>query len=185
MAYLQQKNAPLAILDIGCGNGWFTNKMASVNLNYTVIGTDINTPELEQATRVFKTKNLQFIHADIFNTEQFNEQFNIITLNACVQYFPDFKALIIRLKSFLKPKGEVHIIDSAFYKDGEIISARKRSEKYYSDLGFPEMAQNYFHHARTNIKDFEILYRPKNLVFSKLLNIKDSPFCWYKIAFNS
>ena len=183
--YLQHKKTPLTILDIGCGNGWFTNKMASVNDKNTAIGVDINTPELAQAARLFNSKNLQFVYADIFKTESFNAQFNLITLNACVQYFPNFEELLSRVTSFLKPQGEVHIIDSPFYKNHDIHDARKRTETYYTDLGFPDMANNYFHHSKSYLKDFEVLYNPKKTVLSQLLNIKDSPFCWYRLVINS
>jgi len=98
-----------------------------------------------------------------------------------VQYFPDFKLLLSNLKSFLKPQGEIHIIDSPFYKQNEIADAKQRTITYYTDLGFPEMASNYFHHLKSAIQDFEVLYKPKNRFFSKILSRKESPFYWLRL----
>ncbi|WP_055443820.1 hypothetical protein [Lacinutrix himadriensis] len=108
----------------------------------------------------------------------------MITLNACVQYFSGFKVLLSTLKTFLKPKGEIHIIDSLFYKPIDIADAKKRTLSYYTQLGFPEMASLYFHHSEENIQGFEVLYKKKNKILRKVLNVKDSPFCWYKTTGN-
>ena len=53
--YLQNKNIG-SILEIGCGNGWFTNFLS--NYCKEAIGQDINCTELEQAARIFKKENL-------------------------------------------------------------------------------------------------------------------------------
>ncbi len=167
----------ISILDVGCGNGWFSNLMA-LN-NNKVIGLDINIPELEQAARVFKKENLQFVYGDLFKIDApFKNQFNIIVLNASVQYFEDFEALLSQLKKFLTANGEIHIIDSPFYDLNEVAHAKKRTEDYYSKLGFPEMAKYYFHHSIDVIKDFKILHRSKNDIWSKFLGRKDIPFPW-------
>ena len=179
LTYLSTKTTALHILDVGCGNGWFTHKMATLSNHLTVVGLDVNPPELEQAHTVFKAENLQYVYADIFEgQEHFKQQYDLITLNACVQYFEDFKALFSVLKSFIKPKGEIHILDSFFYPENEIVNAKKRTFQYYESLGFPEMASNYFHHSLNSIADFDVLYRPKNGIFQKLFRKKDTPFMW-------
>ena len=58
--YLQKKNKPLSILEIGCGNGWLSAKMAGLN-GALVTGLDANKPEIEQARRVFKNSSVRFI----------------------------------------------------------------------------------------------------------------------------
>ncbi len=166
-----------SILDVGCGNGWFSN-LITIN-NNSVVGIDINVTELEQAARVFKKENLQFVYGDIFKIDEvFKNKFDIIVLNASIQYFENFNALITKLKTFLNPKGEIHIIDSPFYNDRELSNAKKRTEDYYGQLGFPEMAKYYFHHSIENLKDFKIMYSPKNDFRNKFFGAKDSPFLW-------
>ena len=177
--YLESKNKDLSILDIGCGNGWFTNQLASISKENKIIGLDVNTEELEQAVRLFETEKTCFLYGDVFKLEDFRAQFDIITLNASVQYFSDFTKLITVLVNFLKINGEIHIIDSPFYEEKEIEKAKLRTELYYTNLGFPEMAKNYFHHKKGDLKDFVILYKPKGFIAQKLSK-KSTPFLWLK-----
>ncbi len=182
ITYLKNKSEGLLILDIGCGNGWFSNLISDFSIKNQIIGLDINKEELEQATRVFNKENLQFVYGDIFDLKNiFFNKFDIICLNASIQYFSDFNKLITLLKQFLKINGEIHIIDSPFYEEKEIKKAKLRTELYYTNLGFLEMKKNYFHHKKTDIKDFIILYKPKGYIIRKISK-KDTPFMWLKYS---
>ncbi len=183
--HLKKKKKPLQILDIGCGNGWFTNQMAATSENHSVVGLDINSLELEQAARIFKGGNLHFVYGDIFSLKSlFSHQFDIITINATIQYFRNFGKLISLLKLSLKPRGELHIMDSPFYRDHEIDAAKNRTIQYYTNLGFPQMAEHYFHHSMAEIKEFEIRYRPGRSLLQRFVGRKDSPFMWLKYVGN-
>ncbi|MFC4721293.1 class I SAM-dependent methyltransferase [Geojedonia litorea] len=179
--YLKSKPQNISILDIGCGNGWFTHLMAEVPNCKNIIGLDINTFELEQAARVFKKHNLKFIYADIFKVpSEFNTKFDIITLNATIQYFKDFNETISLLISFLKIHGELHLLDSPFYKKSKLKSAKHRTLNYYTRLGYPEMANYYHHHCFDDLVDFEIIYEPKRVTWRRLIGKRKSPFLWAK-----
>ena len=175
LRYLKGKNSK-SILDVGCGNGWFSNKMAET-IDVQITALDINEIELEQADRLFQQKNLQFTYADLFNCDLPNAPFDIIIFNSSVQYFNDINHLIKRLKTLLSDDGEIHILDSPFYKSDELEAARERTQEYYSSIGCPGMAKNYFHHEIDAIRSFHTLYRP-----NRLLNLVSgrsmSPFLW-------
>jgi SAM-dependent methyltransferase len=196
--YLSQKNTSLKILDLGCGNGWLSNFLAQDN--HTVFSVDQNKIELKQAARVFSSSaedggssgrkedggrsagKLAFLETDIFFAPFPKESFDIILISSAVQYFPDLSKLLKTLLTYLKPNGEVHIVDSAFYTDDEIQQAICRSEEYYSSLGFPEMSKYYFHHRISELEKFSVkwMYRP-NLFMLKTKQIFgkiDSPFPW-------
>src|SRR5271157_59561 len=53
IAYLGRKRRNLRILEVGCGNGWLSAKMAAIP-KARVTGLDINQVEIAQANRVFK-----------------------------------------------------------------------------------------------------------------------------------
>ncbi|AXG69448.1 bifunctional 3-demethylubiquinone-9 3-methyltransferase/ 2-octaprenyl-6-hydroxy phenol methylase [Kordia sp. SMS9] len=180
LTHIAEENDPMNILTIGCGNGWFSNKIAEVDTKHEVIGLDVNREELEQAARVFKRKNLRFVYADIFKvSEYFQRKFDIITLNGAIQYFEDFEGLIYLLATFLAIGGEIHIIDSPFYKTEEIEAAKERTKAYYTALGVPEMIENYHHHNEKLVQNFDVWYRYKKNILHKILGKKDSPFSWY------
>ena len=101
-----------------------------------------------------------------------------------MQYFEDFDLLINRLLKLLKTTGEIHIIDSPFYQENELESAKERTAKYYMELGFPEMSKHYYFHSWSTIFKFnyEILYKVKaRICISRLLGKQDMPFPWIKI----
>lgn len=179
--YVESKKTNF-IMDIGCGNGWFTNHIAST-VDAEVHGIDINPNELEQAARVFQRKNLTFFYADIFKAKtQFSQKYDLITLNACVQYFKDILQLLDLLKTFLTINGEIHIIDSPFYDAPQNQAAKKRTQEYYQQIGVPEMTNYYFHHSNDILKEATVLYSPKKGIFNRVFSSKDSPFHWVKFS---
>lgn len=177
--YLNSKDNALQILDIGCGNGWFSHLM-SLNGKNHVTGQDINAPELEQAARVFAKSNLEFVYANLFEKTELNyKKFDVIVFNSCLQYFENLDALFQLVETFLTPTGEIHIIDTPFYNSQEMPKAKQRTQDYFSKLGFPEMSRNYFHHRFEDLPAYEIMHSPPKS-FLKYFK-KDSPFYWIRI----
>ena len=182
--YLNFKKQNLNILDLGCGNGWFSGQL-SKSFNHFFYCVDVNLTELKQGRKNFKSDKLKFIYSDIYSSKIPNSYFDIIIVNAAVQYFPDFKKLINRLLVLLDGKGEIHLIDSPIYFEDEAKKAKQRTLNYYSLLGFPEMSDNYFHHSWNELKEFKykILYDPlANMNRFKRVFTKDSPFPWISIT---
>jgi SAM-dependent methyltransferase len=183
--YLNRLPRPIRILDLGCGNGWFSRHLSALR-DVDVWGADRNLVELTQAARLFPRPNLLFLSGDIFQSPFPAEAFDIILLTSVVQYFPDLGALVGQLRSLLRPQGAVHIIDSPFYEIAELPAAQERTKAYYASLGFPTMADHYFHHSYAELEPFSPTwhYRPDTVraQLSKLLGIATSPFPWLSIC---
>lgn len=182
--YLSQRPKPLSILDLGCGNGWLSNLLR--RSGHCVIGLDQNRYELKQAARVFSQQaGLSFLEADVFAAPFVAETFDVILLASVVQYFHDLTVLLSVLLRYLKRQGEIHIIDSPLYSDAERDHAANRSFQYYASLGFPQMAEHYFHHGPSDLRGFrpKTLYQghPLTLRINQLLGRVDSPFPWIMI----
>jgi SAM-dependent methyltransferase len=178
LGHLAAKKQRLDILEIGCGNGWLSHRLAALP-GTKVTGLDINFTELQQAARVFNDDpNLDFIHGDIRTGILEDRRYDDIVFAAAIQYFPSLKKLIHYALSFLKPGGEIHIMDTHFYRPGEIAVAKRKTFAYYSSLGYPEMADFYFHHNADDLRSFHhsILYNPNNLR-NRWIGTKD-PFPW-------
>lgn len=181
LPYIQLYNAGARCLDLGCGNGWFTNQVRMALPASRVTGLDINLTELKQARRIFDYENLTFAYGDIFECHaQFINAFDLIILNASIQYFPSISELMQVLKPCLRKGGEIHILDSPFYHKEMVTSARNRSRMYFKRIGFPEMSKFYYHHTFQEIQHFEILYRPKGTLIRKIIGKADSPFLWLR-----
>ncbi|HYJ38931.1 MAG TPA: class I SAM-dependent methyltransferase, partial [Chitinophagaceae bacterium] len=182
--YLRLLDKGLDILEIGCGNGWLSNKLATIPRS-NVTGIDVNGVELEQAKRVFgDSNNLRFLHGDIRNGLLENELFDIIVFAASIQYFENLQEILLCAIHHLNSRGCIHIIDSCFYNAGEVNNARKRSKSYFNKIGFPEMTAYYFHHSINDLKNFN--YR---IVYDSRANFpqtqkRDRLFPWICIEEN-
>ena len=188
LKYINQKEE-LKILDIGCGNGWFTNFISSAENLVEVIGIDINLFELKQANDAFsQNKKIKWIYGDLFNYKLDHFRFDIIVLNGCIQYFEDFEKLINRLLDLCNKEGEIHILDSPFCKnENDKKMSILRSNEYYKKLGCDDMLNKFTPHTVSQVKkyNFEILKKPTlttkiltKISFQKIIN---NPFMWIKI----
>ncbi|HTR29097.1 MAG TPA: class I SAM-dependent methyltransferase [Puia sp.] len=110
--YLSIHKKAAGILEIGCGNGWLSHRLADVP-GSRVIGLDPNLGELRQAARVFrKQRNLKFIYGEFFSDVLKELSFDIIVVAATLQYFPSLPELIRNALTYLRPHGELHLLDS-------------------------------------------------------------------------
>jgi ubiquinone/menaquinone biosynthesis C-methylase UbiE len=187
-AYLVQKAKPLMILELGCGNGWLSNRLAQIS-GCTIYAVDLNRKELEQGARVLsETHSLKFIYGNIFEDIFRPARFDLILLASSVQYFPDLNSLLQRLIGLLKQDGEIHLIDTPFYSEESAGDAKRRSADYYQNLGYPEMVRHYYQRRWTELAEFEynIKYDPKSYIVKfrrRFLKEIVSPFPWIVIRF--
>ncbi len=175
--YLSYKKRALNILEVGCGNGWLSYQLSKIPGSH-VVGIDINKTEVDQAKRVFASiENLEFLFGEIIDENIHQRKFDIIVFAASIQYFPSLNEIIPMSIQLLKKEGEIHIIDSHFYRSSELEAARSRTLQYYHSLQISGMPKHYFHHCVDELKPFDhkILYNP-NLLINKLA-IKN-PFPW-------
>jgi SAM-dependent methyltransferase len=180
--YLSGRRKSFEILDIGCGNGWLTHHLAEIP-GSTVTGMDINFTELQQAARVFSNDpNLRFIHGDIRSGILGGErQFDCIVFSASIEYFQSLKKIIHYSLSYLKPGGEIHLLDSPLYRPDQIERAKRQSQAYFASFGYPEMTDYYFHHNIFDLRSFhhDLLHNPQS-VRSRFLRV-NNPHPWIRI----
>jgi ubiquinone/menaquinone biosynthesis C-methylase UbiE len=183
--HLSRKRGLLQILDLGCGNGWFSAQLEK-NFKHQYYCVDINLPELLLGAKIFNSENLKFILADIFEISFPRSSFDLIIFNSSIQYFKDLRILMREMFYLLKNDGEIHIIDSPIYYRSELDYEKTRSVNYYNTLGLPEMNENLFHHTYESLTDYrhQIHFNPKSIT-NRIFNFafsKDSPFPWIMIT---
>lgn len=161
--HLKQQPGALDILEVGCGNGWLSAYLATANPDWQVTATDINMVELEQAKRVFgHLPNLQLVPGNLDADILAGKTFDVIVFAASVQYFASLKDIMDTALDHSSIRGEVHIIDTAFYQLHELAAARQRTLDYYASQGCAEMASRYFHHSLQELEGFQykVLHKP-------------------------
>lgn len=184
ISYLKKKRIR-NIVEVGCGNGWLTNYLFK-SLQVDCCGIDINETELKQAANVFSPNNeIIFAHADILSPVFKNVFADIIVMASVIQYFPEPEILLAKLQSLLTPEGEIHVLDSPFYRGEDIVFARERSLQYFNESGNTGMQTYYHHHSWKCIENFnhEILYNPESITGkARRFFLKDTPFPWIKVV---
>lgn len=176
--HLLNKKRELNILEVGCGNGWLCAQLSKIP-GSNVAGIDINKTELDQANRVFgHIENIEFFNCEILDQYIKSEKFDAIVFAASIQYFPSLDEILIPALQALDTSGEIHILDSFFYKSSDLETARKRSFEYYQSIQFPEMTKHYFHRCFEELKSYnhKIFYNPASMINHFIKN--KNPFPW-------
>lgn len=181
--YIRGMKRPVRILEVGCGNGWLAHRLAEIP-GTAVTGFDINQEELRQAMRVFgKKPNLQFRSVNPFSFKKNEKHYDVVVFAASLQYFPSLDAIMCDALGHLKPGGSVHIIDTPFYASEEVPAARQRTIDHFTALGFPGMADYYFHHSLVTLSkfDYSVLYDPQSWPNKLFGGQGRNPFYWIMI----
>lgn len=114
--YLTLHQRAASILEIGCGNGWLCHQLSTVP-GSRVVGLDLNLNELRQAARVFRQQpNLKFIYGDFYSTVLQDLSFDVIVMAATIHHFPSPHQTIKDALAYLRPRGELHLLDSVLYR---------------------------------------------------------------------
>jgi hypothetical protein len=80
----------------------------------------------------------------------------------------------------LTATGEIHIIDTHFYKPGNVLGAKLRTEKYFQGKSIVGMEDFYFHHTYNELAgyQYQVLYKPSR--FWQFF-FQQNPFPWIRI----
>ncbi len=91
------------ILDLGCGDGTNTARMAELVPGGRVVGIDASRGMIEVA-RPKETHNLRFILMDI-NALEFVEEFDVVYSNATLHWVKDHRRLLKNVRAALRNEG--------------------------------------------------------------------------------
>jgi trans-aconitate 2-methyltransferase len=101
------------VLDIGCGDGRLTARIADAVPQGTVIGFDKSGSMIETAKQTFKNKsNLRFLNQDAQDAvfyKQFPEAFDLVTSFTVLHWVPDQKTVLNGILYALKRGGKFYL----------------------------------------------------------------------------
>lgn len=99
---------PTHILDLGCGTGFFTKKLAKQFPNSQIIAIDISDPMIGLAKRVNNIKNINYIQSNI-SDYQFSEKEDILFSNAAFQWVNSPRSIFKTISDCAKPGFKAYI----------------------------------------------------------------------------
>jgi ubiquinone/menaquinone biosynthesis C-methylase UbiE len=102
----------MTVLDIGCATGFISKDIATiVGENGKVTAID-NTASLILSGKEShqNVMNLELIHVDLFDFNP-EEKFDLIVSARVLQWLSNPKEALIKIKSLLKPNGQISILD--------------------------------------------------------------------------
>ena len=94
------------ILDIGCGTGHYTRLLHGRYPAAQITAIDLSATMIDEARRKLATPSVEFIVADA-ETMQFDAPFDLITSNACFQWFANLDGTIARCDEALTEDGRL------------------------------------------------------------------------------
>ena len=95
----------LRVVDLGCGTGELTARLAEYLPDSFVIGID-NSPQMLERAQQYERPNLRFELASI---EELDDEWDLIFSHAAIHWVEDHETLIPRLLSHLRPGGQLAV----------------------------------------------------------------------------
>ncbi|MGJ1225756.1 class I SAM-dependent methyltransferase [Sphingobacterium siyangense] len=101
----------MEILDVGCGTGTLTNEVASYIGDGTITGLDNTQSFIDSGNeRYGSTQNLNLVCSNIFDYQP-PHPFDLIITARTMQWLSDIPRALGLFKSWLKPGGQISILD--------------------------------------------------------------------------
>jgi len=156
----------LKVVDLGCGTGELTSRLAAMLPNSDVTGMDSSAQMLEKAAS-HSGPGLRFEHGD---QAQLAGSWDLIFSNAALQWSENHEELIPHLFERLAPGGQIAVqvpsnhnhISHQLYRETAnekpFKSALKGFQRYAPVLSIDEYARLFFESGAENIVVFERVY---------------------------
>ncbi|MCX7954406.1 MAG: class I SAM-dependent methyltransferase [Bacteroidales bacterium] len=144
-------------LDIACGSGYGTSYLAK-HAKY-VYGIDIDSETINENKKIYKEKNIQFIHADAHNIPLDNESIDVVVSFETIEHLYNANLFLKEIKRVLKKEGML------------LISTPNKKNSEENNIKNDYHIREYYEHEFRNLISFYF----KNLIFffqtTKYVNI--------------
>lgn len=94
------------IMEVGCGTGNYTLLLREKFKKARIKAVDISDKMIEVAGDKLRNKGIEFMVADAENMD-LNEEFDLITSNACFQWFEDLERALLSYRALLRKNGVI------------------------------------------------------------------------------
>jgi SAM-dependent methyltransferase len=109
-------SGPLRILDLGCGTGEITRRLAERYPQATLLGIDILEGNLKLARRDNGAfgQRVAYEQGDAFALRQADASFDLVVCRHMSQAVPDFPRVLAEITRVLKPGGWLHLLSEDY-----------------------------------------------------------------------
>jgi len=166
-AYASSFTTNKCVLDIACGEG-YGSFLLSKN-SKKIVGVDLNEEVIKHASSKYKSNNLSFFAASIFNLPFEDGYFDLIICVETIEHVMDQKSAISELKRVLKPGGLLFISTpekDVYNKDG-LGNLSHYHEKELTSTEFIDLISIFF----KRIEVLKQIHIDGSLIYSDLGNI--------------
>ena len=134
------------VLDMGCGDGKITLKIAEKLKNGKVLGIDSSTSMIREAKNI-QTKNLDFDVLDI-NNLNFKNKFDIILSFATLHWIEDHLSMLKKVYAALKDNGKIYfaLLRSLPFPEMKDLFSQEKWIKHFKNKKlniFPQKKDSY------------------------------------------
>jgi ubiquinone/menaquinone biosynthesis C-methylase UbiE len=102
------------VLEVGCGTGVLTRRLARVPGVESVLGVDIAPSLLERARSLVTERNVTFEEGDATALRFSNESFEVVVLDSTLSHVPDAERAIAEAARVLRPAGLLAVFDGNY-----------------------------------------------------------------------
>lgn len=104
-----------SILDIGCGNGYFTKQLSAQFPEKQFTAIDISSELITAAKTYNASPQIVYQQDDLFKFESI-EPYEVVVMRLIVQHLGDFKKILKRAHDLLIPGGTLIILDANHHR---------------------------------------------------------------------
>ena len=144
------------VIDLGCGDGFLTNKIKDLVPKGSVLGIDSSASMIETAKKL-EAPNLKFQKLDIYDLD-FDEEFDVVFSNAALHWVKDHNRMLGNVRKALRPGGLVRFNFagdgncSNFFEVVREVMAIPSYREYFDGMVWPWFMPS--------VSDYELLIKP-------------------------
>lgn len=114
-----QSGVGLKVLDVGAWNGWLSHRLAA--LGHTVTAVDYFVDESDGlGARKFYSTQWRAIQMDLTDLSVLDEQYDLVVLNRCVQFYADPVGYARHVRDRVAPGGQLIVTGMQFFGDARL-----------------------------------------------------------------
>jgi ubiquinone/menaquinone biosynthesis C-methylase UbiE len=107
MREIHAAKQPEQALDVGCGTGILTARLAAESVDASVVGCDFSAGMLEQAAR--RSSAVRWVQGDAQHLPFLDSTFDVVTCTESFHWYPDQATALGEFRRVLRPGGRLYV----------------------------------------------------------------------------